>query len=83
MSQAHTWFPTPLFAFPTPHATQLLLSSDGSNPAVHWQVMAVGSTLLDAFMALATQEQWLDPESEALLRWGHGRQVPEFPMAGL
>jgi hypothetical protein len=54
--------------FPTPHATQLVLSGDGSNPAAHWQAKAVGSALMDTFTALAEQEQRLDPAAVVLLR---------------
>ena len=56
-SHSHPWFPTPAFAFPTPHATQLALSGDGSNPAAHWQAKDVGSALVGTFTALAKQEQ--------------------------
>ena len=73
MSQAHTWFPTPLFAFPSPHAKQLLLSGEGSNPVAHWQVKAVGSALMDTLTALAKHEQWLEPGSVELLRRGQGK----------
>ena len=71
--------------FPAMHATQLLLSADGSNPTTHWQTKVVGS-----LMALATQEQWLEPEpaAEPLLNGARaeslqGRQGAESPMAGL
>ena len=62
------WFPTSAFVFPTPHGKQLLLPGDGSKAAVHSQVKAMGSALVDTLTALATQEQWLDPAAVALLR---------------
>jgi hypothetical protein len=62
---------------------QLLLSGDGFRPAVHWQIRDAGSALVETLMALATQEQWLDPGSMVLLRVGHGRHEPESPIDGL
>ena len=55
------------------HATQLLLSGDGSNPAAHWHARDVGSALVDTFTAFGKQEQWLDPEVVELLSAGQGR----------
>ena len=55
------------------HATQRLLSGDGSNPAAHWHARDVGPALVDILTAFATQEQWLDPVALTLLRRGQGR----------
>jgi hypothetical protein len=62
------WFPASTFAFPVPHAKQLLFSGDSSKPALHWQAKAVGSALLETLTALGRQEQWVEPAAVALLR---------------
>jgi hypothetical protein len=39
--------------------------------------------MLDTFTAFGKQEQWLDPEAEALLSVGQGRHWAVLLMAGL
>ena len=83
LPHSHPWFPTPAFTRPTPHAKQLLLSSDGSNPVPHWQSKEAGSAVVETFMALATHEQLEELAAVVLLRAGHGAQEPASPMEGL
>jgi hypothetical protein len=47
----------PSFPVPSPQATQLLLSGDGSNPAPHWHAKAAGSVLQKTLTAFGKQEQ--------------------------